>query len=45
MNRRDIEEMRRRLAGRTVSEGDDHPATLAVATLLFLAVFFLAFFI
>jgi len=45
MNRRDIDAMRRRLAARTASEGEDHPATLAVVTLLFLAVFFLAFFI
>jgi hypothetical protein len=45
MNRRDIDEMRRRLAARSITEGEDHPLTLAVATILFLAVFFLAFFI
>jgi hypothetical protein len=45
MNRREIDEMRRRLAARTITEGEDHPLALAAATLLFLAVFFLAFFI
>jgi hypothetical protein len=45
MNRRDLQEMRRRLEARTVSEEEDHPATLAAVTLIFLAVFFLAFFI
>ncbi len=35
MNRRDIDAMRERLAARTVSEGEDHPAVLGLAAFLF----------
>lgn len=44
MNRRDLDEMRRRLEARGAAEADDHPAVLAVAMfLLGLTVLLMAF--
>ena len=45
MNRREIIEMRRRLAARSAGEGEDHPILLAMAGILFALVFILASFL
>jgi len=45
MNRKDIDAMRLRLAARTVSEGEDHPAVLILAAFLFGLAMVLAAFI
>ena len=45
MNRRDLEEMRRRLADRQVAETVDHPAMLMLAGAMFFLLFIVAAFI
>jgi hypothetical protein len=45
MNRRDIEEMRERLAARSATDGQDRPAPLVLAGVLFIVLFVTANFI
>ena len=35
MNRRDLEQMKQRLAARSSAESEDHPALIALAAILF----------
>jgi hypothetical protein len=45
MNRRELDAMRERLAARSASEGEEHPAAAIAAGVLFAAVILLACFI
>jgi hypothetical protein len=45
MNRRDLEEMRRRLSARSAAEGEDSKLLLAIAAVLFVFLFVTANFI
>lgn len=45
MNRRDIEEMRQRLAARSATDTEDHPAVLLAAGVLLAAVAILSAFL
>lgn len=45
MNRRDLEQMRQRLAARSATEREDHPILLALAGILFAVAFILAAFL
>jgi hypothetical protein len=45
MNRREIEEMRRRLADRSAAEGEDSPVLLGLAAVLFVVLIIIANFI
>ena len=45
MNRQDLEQMRQRLAARSVTESEDHPILLVLAGVLFAVAFILAAFL
>jgi hypothetical protein len=45
MNRRDLEEMRQRLAARSATDGEDHPLLLVLVAVLFVVLFVTANFI